>query len=57
MKLKSTESNRSLATRRKEAGLKRGEGKTRERRKRIEQREGGRNQSLKRLIFCTEGGN
>lgn len=45
MKLKRTESNRSLATGRKEAGLKRGEGKTRESRKRIERREGGRNES------------
>lgn len=56
MKLKSTESNRSLATRRKEAGLKRGEGKTREPRKSKEQREGGRSELPKRLIFCTEGG-
>lgn len=56
MKLKSTESNRSLATRRKEAGLKRGEGKTSEQRTSTEKREGGRSE-WQRLIFCTEGGN
>lgn len=56
MKLRSSESNRSLATGRKEAGLKKkGKGKQKDR---VEgEREGGRNEELKRLIFCTEGGN
>lgn len=46
MKLKSTESNRSLATGSKEAGLKEGEGKTESEGRRVEQREGGRNEWL-----------
>lgn len=51
MKLKSTESNRSLATRRKEAGLKRGEGKTEER----AEEELGEMRGLKDRAFGADG--